>query len=207
VASLIGFRQDYHPFFNWIRPLLQQIQQAEPSAGHHFLAYLEQLGKLKAVITQNVDSLHTKAGNTTVYELHGHCRTATCTHCFRKFDATALLEALIKTGEIPMCACQPAGSVIKPDVILFGEQLPVKVVQATRRALIQADLLLVMGSSLQAEPAANIPYIVAEHGVKLVIINDEPTHIDSLAHVVLRGNIEGYIEPIIEVLETSYERS
>lgn len=197
VASLNSFRQDPTLFFNWVHPILALIQDAKPNATHLALAALQRANQLEAIITQNIDGLHTAAGNTSVYELHGHLRTATCTHCFKKYDAAPLLSAFRETCEIPLCNCQAAGSVIKPDIILFGEQLPRQTVQQAQKTIIQADLLLVVGSSLRVAPASEVPFTAIQYGAKVIIINYEPTPADATAAVVIHADVNEILPQIV----------
>lgn len=201
VASLAAFRQDPSIFYEWVRPLLGKIETGEPNAAHLALARLEELDNLQAVITQNIDGLHRKAGSQTIHALHGHTQTATCTHCFKKYDAQPILEHFLQSGDIPYCRhCNNA--VLKPDVILFGEQLPFQVMQAARQAIQKADLLLIVGTSLRVAPAADYPRLAYEYGARLVVANDERTYADRYAEVVLRGDVTDTIPEIVRVLET-----
>ncbi|PJF20560.1 MAG: RNA polymerase subunit sigma, partial [Phototrophicales bacterium] len=132
VASIFGFRQNPQAFYDWVRPLAQTTLDAQPNPAHLALVQLEQIGKLESVITQNIDMLHTRAGNTHVFELHGHMREATCIHCFTKYEAESIIQDVITDGRVPRC--QKCRGILKPDVILFGEQLPYKQVQFARDA-------------------------------------------------------------------------
>ena len=106
VASLQGFRRRPENFFQWVRPMLRLIRAAQPNAAHRALARLENLGVLHAIITQNIDSLHTVAGSQRVIELHGHMRTATCIRCYRPADGAAVMDELSNGVSVPLCpAC------------------------------------------------------------------------------------------------------
>ncbi|MEL6149850.1 MAG: NAD-dependent deacylase [Chloroflexota bacterium] len=201
VASMAAFRQNPAPFFEWVRPLLAKIVAARPNPAHRALVSLSERGPLCAIITQNVDNLHGVAGSDPVYELHGHLRTATCTHCFKKYDANGIVKDFLATGEIPRCDC-PDRSVIKPDVILFGEQLPVNAVYNARRAIMNADVLLIAGSSLQVAPANHLPRLAYEYGTRIIIVNQEPTPADRLADVILRGDVTEILPGLIECVDS-----
>lgn len=201
IASLSSFRQDPMPFFNWVRPLLATLIQAQPNETHKILAQLEKNHHLKAIITQNIDGLHQQAGNTRVHEIHGHFRTATCAHCFKQYDALPLVETFQKSGKIPYCDCQKRGSVIKPDVILFGEQLPIQVVNAANSDAMKSDLMLVLGSSLRVAPANHIPLQAVEYGSRLIIINYEPTPLDRHAEIVINGDVNTILPQIVDLLD------
>lgn len=128
VASIFGFRQNPQAFYDWVKPLARTILNAQPNPAHLALTRLEMLGKLHSVITQNIDMLHHRAGSQRVYELHGHLREATCIHCFKLYSAQAILERYMQDGVVPLC--RECGGVLKPNVILFGEQLPIRQLQA-----------------------------------------------------------------------------
>ena len=160
---------------------------AKPNAAHLKLAELEKAGKLKAVITQNIDGLHQKAGSKNVLELHGSVHRNYCEHCRKFFDA----EYMKAAEGIPMCdAC---GGPIKPDVVLYEESLDDSVITATIRYISQADMLIIGGTSLVVYPAAGLIHYYK--GNKLVLINKGATDMDDSADLVLR-------EPIGEVVST-----
>lgn len=199
VASIYGFRQNPESFYRWVYPLVRVCHDAEPNAAHYALARLETIGKLKAVITQNIDMLHTRAGSRVVYELHGHMREATCVHCFTVYDAQPIMEKFLKDRVIPLC--KKCGSVLKPNVILFGEQLPYSAFQSAQEAARRCDLMLVVGSSLEVAPASDLPLLAMRNGAKLVIINLDPTHLDSAAAVVIHADAAEVLPQIVECLE------
>lgn len=194
VASIHAFRRNPQLFYNWIHPVSQLFLDAKPNAAHQALVKLERSGKLKAVITQNIDDLHTKAGSQTVFELHGHLRELTCVQCYRVTAAELVLEKFVADGQVPHCA--HCGGVLKPNVILFGEQLPMQEFVAAQVALEKADLLLVVGSSLEVSPASDLPLVALDNGASLIIINHQPTHLDSKADVVIRGDIAAALSAI-----------
>lgn len=186
VASIYGFRKNPKAFFDWVRPLTLTTLNAQPNPAHHALVELEQMDKLNAIITQNIDMLHTKAGTQSIFELHGHMRTATCINCFKVYDGQPIIEQLLDDGAVPNCpACN---GVLKPDVILFGEQLPYEQMMGAKKATRNADLMIVIGSSLEVAPASDIPLIAKRNGSKLVIINLEPTIMDRFADKVIIGD-------------------
>lgn len=185
-ASIFGFKRNPLAFYQWMRPLAHKVLQAQPNPAHLALAQLEHAGHVQAIITQNIDMLHSRAGSETIFELHGHLRRATCVECFTETDAEPLITRFLDTGDIPYC--QACGGVLKPNVILFGEQLPVRELLGARQAARQCDLMIVIGSSLEVSPAADFPVLAREHGAKLIIINFQATYIDYMADVLLREN-------------------
>jgi len=186
VASIFAFRQNPQVFFDWIRPLAPKFLDAEPNPAHYALAELEKAGRISAVITQNIDDLHGKAGSENVIELHGHFREATCIRCYHVTAGDPLFRQFLKDGQIPRHEC---GGVYKPNVILFGEQLPMKEFVAAQMAVKEADLMLVVGSSLEVAPSSDLPELAIDNGAKVVIINYQATRLDPQADVVIQAEI------------------
>ncbi len=194
VASLAGFRRDPAAFYRWLLPLARQMVEARPNPAHQALAALERAGRLAAVITQNIDGLHQTAGSQRVLELHGQARTATCLRCRTQAPTEQALLAFVATGEVPHCpAC---GGVLKPDVVLYGELLPVSVLQEAEREAAACDLMLVAGSSLAVTPASLLPETALEHGARLIIVNREATHLDRRAEVALHEDVAAALPAI-----------
>lgn len=187
VASLEVFRSRPQRFYNWLRPLLQGIWSVQPNAAHQALARLEEAGVIKAVITQNIDDLHQRAGSHHVYEVHGSLRTMTCNHCRETYPADQFQEQLNAADLMPHCpGCQ---RILKPDITLFGEMLPMQVWEEAEQHCKRADVILVAGSSLEVWPAASLPDLAVERGAKLIINNLSPTYLDSSAAVLLPHDV------------------
>jgi NAD-dependent deacetylase len=198
VASLSAFR--YHPekFFAWIRSLALEMSQARPNPAHFALASLEQAGHILTVITQNIDGLHQKAGSRRVLEVHGSLQTLTCIGCFHQYSSDGVIEPYLETGEIPRCPdCR---HILKPDVVLFEEQLPVRTWMQALEACRTCDVILVTGSSLEVMPVAGLPMQAIEHGACLILINQSSTYLDVRADVVLRGNVAEILPSIVAEL-------
>lgn len=187
VASFTGFKQNPQDFYHWIRPLLDTIAAAEPNAAHQALAQLEAYGPLKAVITQNIDTLHSKAGSQTVYEVHGHLREVTCLRCYQIFKTDVVLSDYLATSAIPRCPS--CGGVLKPNVILFGELLPVTVLNQSRKHARTCDVMLAAGSLLEVAPAGDLPLLAKQSGARLIIVTISETHLDYLADVVIHADV------------------
>ena len=199
VASIYGFRRDPQAFYDWVRPLTDTTLNAKPNPAHSALVDLEEMGILHTIITQNIDALHTLAGSRQIYELHGHFREATCTHCFTGYDGEPIIRQFMQDGLVPRCPkCQ---GVIKPNVILFGEQLPIEELRGAQDASHKCDLMLIVGSSLEVAPANEIPIQARCTGAKLIVVNMEPTHIDSLADVVIHAHAATVLPAIVRELE------
>jgi NAD-dependent deacetylase len=172
------------------------IVDAKPNRAHLAVAELEKLGKLDCVITQNIDNLHQKAGNSPekVLELHGTMNFAKCLGCFQRYSMEDLLGRLKLEDEAPLCP--DCFGILKPDVIFFGEQLPAKALQQSIDHSRQCDLLIVVGSSLVVYPAAYMPVYAKESGAAVVIVNLTATDFDHQADVVVHGKA-GEVMPLI----------
>lgn len=162
---------------------------AAPNVTHKALAHLEQQGKVKAVVTQNIDGLHQMAGSKCVYELHGSVHRNYCMNCGKFFGLDAVLEA----DGVPKCSC---GGTIKPDVVLYEEGLDGQTVSGAIAAIQNADLLVVGGTSLTVYPAAGmIDYF---RGDKLILINKTATPFDSRADIVINKSLGSVFKEILE---------
>jgi NAD-dependent deacetylase len=194
VASLTTFRTAPERFFEWFRPLAGQIFYAKANVAHQALAQLEQAEHIKTIITQNIDTLHQKAGSKCVVETHGTMRTLTCTDCFKKFESEPYLNSFIVEGKIP--TCPQCNGILKPDVILFGEQLPHAAWIQAQRAARQCDLMLVAGSSLEVLPVAGLPMQALDRGAHLIVINNTPTYVNVRADVVIMDDVASTLPEI-----------
>ncbi len=196
VASLSTFRTHPERFYAWFRPLANEIYTAKPNPAHMALAMLEEKQILKTVITQNIDLLHQKAGSKNVIETHGSLKTLTCTQCYQQYSYQAYLPIFLENGTIPHCpACE---SILKPDVILFGEQLPQKAWQAAQQAARNCDLIIVAGSSLEVLPVAGLPMQAIDRGAHLIVINQSATYLDVRADIIFAENVAEVIPAITE---------
>ncbi len=187
VASIQVFRRNPQVFYEWIRPLAEKMAQALPNPGHLALAEMERTGAVKVVCTQNIDGLHQKAGSVRVLELHGSMHQAKCTRCDLDVPSAELWAPLVEHGEVPHCRrCQ---GVIKPNLVLYGESLPSDVFWAAVDETADCDAMLVAGSSLEVYPAADLPGMARRHGAQVIIVNRQPTGMDSQAAVVVRDDV------------------
>jgi len=169
---------------------------AEPNPAHYAVAELDRIGKLDCVITQNIDNLHQKAGvpDSKVFELHGNMQWVVCLGCGQRYPFGEIKPRLDEGEEIPGCpACQ---GILKPDVVLFGEQLPGQVLNEASRRSYGCDLFIVIGSTLVVYPAAYMPVYATGAGARLVIINLSPTPMDHQAAVLIRAKA-GEAMPVI----------
>ncbi len=187
VASLISFRHHPEKFYDWIHPLADEMRKAEPNAAHYSVAQLEQAGYLKTIITQNIDGLHQRAGSKNVIEVHGSLETMTCVDCYEKANAEDYIQPYLEKGQIPRCSV--CGGILKPDVVLYGEQLPVHSWLQAQKTSKNCDVMIVAGSSLEVLPVAGLPMRALENGGHLIIINQSDTYIDVRADVVFHENV------------------
>lgn len=185
-ADITHFEQDpsyYWHFFQEVR--YPVIQKARPNKAHEVLARLQEKGRLSVIITQNIDGLHQKAGSGKVLELHGNTRRIFCLDCGIDYTMDSVF-AMLSTQLPPKCgAC---GGVLRPDVVFFGESLPVSVLDEAVRETEACDLFLVVGSSLVVQPAAGLPVIAKRNGARVVIVNEEPTPLDIMADLVMHSS-------------------
>jgi NAD-dependent deacetylase len=187
VASIQTFRADPRIFYEWMRPTARLFVDAKPNPAHVALAELEALGLLKAVITQNIDNLHQRAGSKRVLELHGHLREAVCLSCRQVVSTEGFLQEYLLKGEVPYCS--DCGGVLKPVAVLMGEQLPLDVFTDAQMESQRCDVMLVAGSSLTVVPAAELLYVAYRQGSELAIVNYQETPADSLAEVVIHEDV------------------
>jgi NAD-dependent deacetylase len=193
--SARGFHRDPAGFYQASMRLMPGVQNAQPTAAHRVLADLEARGKLYAVITQNIDGLHQAAGSRTVYEVHGTFRTGHCLDCDARYEMAPFYEQLDR-GKIAKPQCAQCNSPIRPDVVLFGDLLPLDVWEGATAAVSRCDLILVLGSSLVVYPAAELPQMALAAGAKLIIVNREETDFDRLANVVVRMQLGDFAREV-----------
>jgi NAD-dependent deacetylase len=186
VAHIDAFHRDTARFWSFYRPRFTELGAKRPNAAHAALAALESRGLLSAVITQNIDRLHQKAGATRVIEVHGSIQTSSCTGCGASY-ALEMVEALFDDEGIATCgACMGK---VKPDVVLFGEFLPEGPMDEAHRLCERCDLLLCVGSSLEVYPVAGLPSVALNRGARLAIVTQGPTPYDRDATVKLDGDV------------------
>ncbi len=160
---------------------------AQPNAGHAVLAAWESDGKLRGVITQNIDGLHQAAGSRRVLELHGTAREVSCLSCARRWPAEVWVDNYLETRLAPNCP--DCDGLLKHATISFGQRLDETVLESAIQLARDCDLFLALGSSLVVHPAAGLPSIAKDHGARLIIINRDPTPLDDMADLVIRESI------------------
>ncbi len=196
VATLTAFRHNPARFYEWVRPLALLILHAQPNPAHLSLARLEHAGRLIGVVTQNIDDLHRKAGSVNVLELHGHLREVTCVRCYRVFPTEPLVASWFERGDVPRCP--DCGGVLKPKAVLFEEQLPYDVLRQAKQWMRTAQVVLIVGSSLEVMPAGLLPVEAANAGARLIIINREPTYLDERADAIFRQDAAEVLPRLVD---------
>jgi NAD-dependent deacetylase len=187
VASLSAFRYNPELFYQWLHPLAVHMLSAQPNPAHYSLAMLEENGFISSIITQNIDGLHTRAGSKNVIEVHGTLNTLTCIKCFTQVLSEVIIQDYINHCTIPHC--QICGGILKPDVILYEEQLPIKTWVKAEEACRKCDLLIVAGTSLEVLPSAKLPVLALDNEASLIIINKTDTYIDIRADIIIRADV------------------
>jgi NAD-dependent deacetylase len=178
-ATIDAFLADPAKVWDFYGRRLEMLGAAEPNAGHRALAELEERGYVKAVITQNIDRLHERAGSRELVEVHGSIRTASCLDC----GAVVPFDDVVR--RLPVPECPACGRILKPDVVLFGELLPEQAMARATELAGRTPVLLVVGSSLEVYPVAGLPLETLANGGSLAIVNRGPTQYDSRASLTI----------------------
>lgn len=186
VATIDAFHRDTRRFWEFYRPRFQMLGDKRPNPAHVALARLEQRGLLETVITQNIDRLHRSAGTRDLIEVHGSIETSSCTSCGASWKLDAVEELFDEDG---IATCSGCWGKVKPDVVLFGEMLPVAAIERARELAAGAELMLCVGSSLEVFPAAGLPEVTLANGGQVAIVTQGPTPYDSEAAVRLSGDV------------------
>ncbi|MHC1783967.1 MAG: NAD-dependent deacetylase [Anaerolineaceae bacterium] len=199
VISLSAFYRDPAIFYDWLHPLAIRLQTAQPNPAHIALAGMEERGLVQAVLTQNIDGLHQRAGSKNVLELHGTLDDLVCLKCGRREVSRPYWGEFINGRQLP--GCPACGAVLKPDIVFFEEMLPSDTWDRSEQLCSTADLIMVMGSSLEVFPANQLPLTAIRHGSRLAICNRTPTPLDGMADCVISANIEVVLPILIKMLD------
>lgn len=193
LASIRALNLNSHNFFDFYRMRVENLNKAAPHDGHFILAEWEKKNRVKHIITQNVDGFHTMAGSKYVSELHGSLRYAYCHECKRDYPIEKLF-----TADVPQCdACSGK---VRPGVVLFGENLSLGALEMADSETSQADLFIVIGSSLEVSPANYFPVKAKNLGARLAIINLEETPLDDMADIIIRGKAKEVLLDIDNII-------
>lgn len=198
VASIEAFHRDTKRFWEFYRPRFEMLGDKAPNAAHRALAELEERGLLEAVVTQNIDRLHCAAGTRDLIEVHGSIATSSCLSCGTAWPLEEV-EALFDP-EDGVATCPGCFGKVKPDVILFGEMLPVEAIERARCLAAGAELMICIGSSLEVFPAAGLPELTLAAGGSLAIVTKGPTPYDAEAAVRLEGDVAEELPAVLAAL-------
>jgi NAD-dependent deacetylase len=200
VATIDAFRRDPARFWSFYRPRFEMLGDKAPNPAHEALAELEARGMLEAVVTQNVDRLHRRAGTLRLIEVHGSIDTSSCISCEASWPL-AEVDGLFDADGVAVCT--ECGGYVKPDVVLFGELLPEAAISEARELAQRAELMLCVGSSLEVFPAAALPELTIASGGSVAIVTQGPTPYDADAAVRMDGDVVADLEAVIAALEES----
>lgn len=198
-ATLGAFRRDPAKVWRFYAPRFAMLTEAEPNRAHRALAELEGRGLLRAVITQNIDLLHERAGSQDVVEVHGSIRTSSCPACGAVYPL-AEVASLIEAGD-GAPACPACGAILKPDVVFFDELLPPEAIDRAYELAAEARLLLVVGSSLEVYPVAELPRTTLDAGGRVAVVNKTRTWVDGRAALTLDGSAGDVLEGAVASLD------
>jgi len=199
VAHIDVFRSDPERFWHFYAERFHSLEDKRPNRAHDALAQMEQAGLLKAVITQNIDRLHARAGSQELIEVHGTIAHSSCVGCGARYPLAEVRDRqAADPAGVPRCECESA---LKPDVVLFGEYLPVEAIERAEQLAIGADVLLCIGSSLEVYPVAELPELTLGSGGQIAILTQGPTPFDRRAAVRMRGDVVAELEALLSALE------
>lgn len=188
-------------YWNMRKELYRELKDAQPNRAHRALAELEKIGRLHCLITQNIDGLHQDAGNSVVIELHGTNRKAECLHCGKSWPIEDI-QVRLESGDYDP-SCDICNGHIKPATVSFGQAMPGEEIARAVACARESSLFLMIGSSLQVEPAASIPRVAHQSGAELIFINRTETPWDGIASIIFREDAGEVMSDMIELLKDS----
>ena len=199
-ATISAFLRNPEKIWDMLREMDELVSQAKPNAAHLGMGELERLGYLHCIITQNVDNLHQSGGAKNVIEYHGNSKTLSCLGCGKQYLASEKRAELV-----PRCECR---KVLKPDVIFFGETIPVEALNKSFQMASLSEALMVVGTSAVVSPANTIPAIAKERGAKIIEINLEPTHLtETITDIFLQGKAGDVITALLPEVKKAARRA
>ena len=199
-ATLGAFRRNPEKVWRFYAPRFAMLAEAKPNRAHAALAELERMGLLQALVTQNIDLLHERAGSREVVEVHGSIRTSSCPACRTRYALAEVLPLIAEGDGVPRCA--RCGAVLKPDVVFFDELLPEGALTRAFELAAAARLLLVVGSSLEVYPVAGLPDETLAAGGQVAVVNRAPTPVDSRAALTVARSAGEVLEETIDALQS-----
>jgi NAD-dependent deacetylase len=194
VAHIDVFEREPERFWSYYRSRFESLGDKEPNRAHQALAELERRGLIEAVITQNIDRLHRAAGSENVIEVHGSIETSFCMECGTAFEIEAM-DALFDGRGVALCSA--CGGAVKPDVVLFGEMLPLEAIERATELAEEADLMLCVGSSLAVHPVAGLPQLTLESGGRLALVTKGETPYDGATELKLGGEVDEELAALV----------
>ncbi len=198
VAHIDAFRRDPDQFWRFYGDRFATLEDKRPNPAHEAIAELERRGLIRGVITQNIDRLHRRAGSERIVEVHGTIEWSVCLTCHRRLSIDDVLAQLRAGAGTPLCeVCHEA---LKPDVVLFGELLPEEAMSEAHALAGEADLMIVVGSSLEVYPVASLPGVTLDAGGRLAIVTQGRTQYDSVADVKLSGDVVAELSAVLAAL-------
>ena len=196
-ATIEAFENDAEKVWSFYSLRYRALTEAEPNDAHLALAELERRGLVSAVITQNIDLLHERAGSSDVIEVHGSIREAVCLSCGKRYGMDEVLR-MLDADEVPRCTC---GSILKPGVVMFGELLDAESIERAFQLAREASLMLVVGSTLEVQPVAGLTWETVTAGGDVAIVNLGPTAFDHRAKLKIDGKAGAVLREVVELLE------
>jgi NAD-dependent deacetylase len=197
VAHISVFEREPERFWSYYRPRFSSLGDKEPNPAHEALAELERRGLIEGVITQNIDRLHRAAGSENVIEVHGSIETSSCTACGASFRLEEVDDLFDERG---VALCGACGGAVKPDVVLFGEMLPLEAIERATELAETAELMLCVGSSLAVHPVAGLPQLTLDRGGRLAIVTKGETPYDADAELKLEGEVDAELDALLAAL-------
>jgi NAD-dependent deacetylase len=196
--ALMGDERAAEIFWHGMLEIWNAFGSPRPNPIHKAIKTLQGLGRVSGIVTQNIDGLHQSAGSDNVIELHGNQRSCVCLGCARRFPMADVMD-LVARGQVPP-ACTKCGGFVRPEIVLFGDPLPVDEMEKAQSLACTADLCLVLGSSLVVYPAADLPRVARASGAKLAIVTIGETPLDPMAHFRIDGPLNASFTPAVNRL-------
>ncbi|MBX3050396.1 MAG: NAD-dependent protein deacylase [Caldilineaceae bacterium] len=197
IASVWGVREDPQRFYRWLRPLAEKMRNALPNPAHTGFARLQQMGLLHTVVTQNIDDLHEQAGTHSVLHVHGSAQDGLCMGCGLHLEAQHFWPLLYLTETVPVCP--HCGDIVKPDVVLFGEELPAHLLAQAQQAALTCDLVIVAGASLEVMPTADLPLLAKRAGARILTLNLTATLLDDQSDLLIHEDVTRSVPRLVEM--------
>ncbi len=201
VFDLNHFKKNPKLFYEFAKDFLNILKESQPNSAHILIKKLEDMGKVKAVITQNIDGLHRKAGSKNLYEVHGTFENFQCLNCKKAYKLNDIFNT-IKNGEVPLC--KECGGILKPDVVFFGERIDANLINQIKNIASQSEYCIVIGSSLIIHPVASIPEYTLNNDGRLIIINRGETPYDEYAYKKFDVDIEEFSKAVLKNIKKKF---